>query len=93
VVGAIWKVAQHRLAIVTGGYPFESEPSSVYYHPVASEGGDLEQVVLGVGAEEAVVVSPRPLAGTWAREIHTFRGDLWFRGGAGPEDSGAAAGG
>jgi CelD/BcsL family acetyltransferase involved in cellulose biosynthesis len=92
VVGAIWKVAQHRRPIVTGGYRFELEPSSVYYHPVASEDGDLEQVVLGVGTEEVVVVTPRPLAGTWASEIYTFRGDLWFRGGAGLEDSCAAAG-
>jgi CelD/BcsL family acetyltransferase involved in cellulose biosynthesis len=78
VIAAIWKAAPHRRSIVTSGYMFPSEPGSVYYHPVASEGEDSGRVVLGAISEEAIVVSPRPLVGA-GREIQKFRGDLRFR--------------
>jgi CelD/BcsL family acetyltransferase involved in cellulose biosynthesis len=78
VIAAIWKAAPHRRSIVTSGYMCPSEPGAVYYHPVASEGEDTGQVVLGSVSEEAVVVCPRPLVGAgW--EIQNFRGDLRFR--------------
>jgi hypothetical protein len=88
IIGAIWRAAQHRRSIISGGCMVPMEPGPIYYHPVASGGQDIEQVVLGVADEESVVVCPRPLGGASVREIHTFGGDLWFRPGAGPDVSG-----
>jgi CelD/BcsL family acetyltransferase involved in cellulose biosynthesis len=79
VIGAIWRVAEQRRSVVTGGYSFPSDPGPVYYHPVGVEGEDIEQIALDLASGQAVVVCSRPLAGAGLREIHDFRGDLWFR--------------
>jgi CelD/BcsL family acetyltransferase involved in cellulose biosynthesis len=86
MIGAIWRAAPQRRSIVSGGYVFPMEPGPIYYHPVAPVGQDIEPIVLGVAAEESVLVCPRPLGDASVREIHTFGGDLWFRAGAGADD-------
>jgi CelD/BcsL family acetyltransferase involved in cellulose biosynthesis len=73
IIGVIWVAAQHRRSIATGGFMSQSQPEPVYYHPVVAEDEGIEQVVLGVIAEEAVVVSPCHLVGPGFSEIHTFR--------------------
>jgi CelD/BcsL family acetyltransferase involved in cellulose biosynthesis len=82
MIGAIWMAAQHRRSIATGGFIHPSQPGPVYYHPVAAEGEDLEQIVLAVTGDQALVVCPSSLERAGLREIHTFLGDLRFRPGA-----------
>jgi CelD/BcsL family acetyltransferase involved in cellulose biosynthesis len=79
VIGVIWVAAQHRRPIATGGFVSQSQPEPVYYHPIAAENEDIQEVALGMTSGESVVVSPRPLTGEGVSESHTFRGDLWFR--------------
>jgi len=94
VLGVVWRADRARRELVTGKQDVRME-EAVYYHPVATPGnavGDLVRAIAHIddGAPGFIIVAQERLAGADLQHVGTFAGDHRFT--VGESDRVASAG-